>query len=244
MQVVVPEPVSGLEPSGRFISGDKRAYLCFSGLRLLSRLSCSVASRQLRFETTSSTPCSERALTKKCLVRGWKFASSVSALASTVSRSFHRPCRTSNCRFEPPRVFARLIRLNHFAVTGPKNRVSTIGSTRATPGPANLRRKVGLVVMRLPRFRHGFARSRHSLTPTASGLMTVRPPRQRRYSSESQPSQRKREMGSAIVCDMGRSQATTAEVHNYRQRLACRRLRPERNRRCSQAMGASRPSVR
>ena len=77
---------------------------------------------------------------------------------------------------------------------------------------------VAFVFVRPPRCRHGFARSRHALmTPTASGLMTARPPRQRRSSSESP---RERKMGSAIVCGMGRCRATTAEVHNHRQRMS------------------------
>ena len=70
------------------------------------------------------------------------------------------------------------------AVTGLENGVGTIGSASATPGRANLRRKVGFVFVRPARCRHGFARSRHALTPTASGLMTARPSRQRRSSSE------------------------------------------------------------
>ena len=105
----------------------------------------------------------------------------------------------------------------HAATIGVENRVSTIGSASATPGRANLRRMVAFVFVRPPRCRHGFARSRHALTPTASGLMTARPPRQRRSSSESP---RERKMGSAIVCGMGRCRATTAEVHNHRQRMS------------------------
>ena len=101
---------------------------------------------------------------------------------------------------------------------GLENRVGTIGSASATPpGRANLRRMVAFVFVRPPRCRHGFARSRHALTPTASGLMTARPPRQRRSSSESP---RERKMGSAIVCGMGRCRAATAEVHNHRQRMS------------------------
>ena len=107
---------------------------------------------------------------------------------------------------EPPRVLRRLIRLSHAAITGLENRVSKIGSASATPGRANLRWKVAFVFVRPARCRHGFARSRHALTATAFGLITTRPPRRRRSSSESQ---RERAIGTAIVCGMGRSRATT-----------------------------------
>ena len=81
-----------------------------------------------------------------------------------------RPNRRVN-RFR--RSLRRLFPLSHLAVTGLENRVSMIGSASGTPGRANLRTKVAFVVMQPPRCRHGFARSRHSSTPTASGLMTA-----------------------------------------------------------------------
>ena len=94
-------------------------------------------------------------------------------------------------------------------VTGLENRVSTLGSASATPGRANLRTKIAFVFVRPARCRHGFAPSRHALTPTASGLMTARAPRQRRSSSESP---RKREMGSAIVCGTQRTGAPSTRA--------------------------------
>ena len=116
---------------------------------------------------------------------------------------------------EPFRVYRRLVSVS-LAVTGVEIGVSTIGSATATPGRAHLRTNVPVVVMRCPRCRHGFAGSLHTSTPTASGLMTTRPRRQRRSSSESQ---RER----AIVCGMGGSRATTAEIHNLRRRMSRRR---------------------
>ena len=48
-----------------------------------------------------------------------------------------------------------------------------IGFPSGTPTHANLRRKVEFVVMKRARYRHGFDRIRHALTPAASGLMTA-----------------------------------------------------------------------
>ena len=80
---------------------------------------------------------------------------------------------------EPVWEFAGLIRSIHFTAIGLENGVYTIGPANPTLQTADLRRMIAFVVMRAPRRRHGFVRSRHALTPNAFGLMTRCSPRQR-----------------------------------------------------------------
>ena len=107
---------------------------------------------------------------------------------------------TDRSSLEVPTYISRSPISVSLATTGAENRVGTIGSASATPGRANLRRMVAFVFVRPAHCRHGLARSHHALTPTAFGLMTARPSRHRRSSSECQ---RERDLGSAIVFAMG-----------------------------------------
>ena len=107
-----------------------------------------------------------------------------------------------------------IMRLGYLVPNGVENRVGTIGSASATPGEANLRPRIDFVVTRPPRRRHGFARGRHALTPTAFGLMTAPPPRRRRPSSESQ---REHELGDNHGC-FDTAQAALAELRHDAQR--------------------------
>ena len=118
--------------------------------------------------------------------RRWALTSVVGAgsSAASASASLNSPNCPSGSFSEPPRVLRRFIRLSHPIVTGLENRISTIGFASATPGHADLRRKVAFVVMQPPRCRHGFAPIRLRLIPAASGLMT----RRRRCPTVTQPS--------------------------------------------------------
>ena len=71
------------------------------------------------------------------------------------------------------RIYLSETGFSDLGVTGVENRIGVIGFASATPTHVNLRRKVAFVVIQPPRCRHGFARSRHALTPAASGLMTA-----------------------------------------------------------------------
>ena len=65
--------------------------------------------------------------------------------------------------------------MSHVAVAGVENRVDGICIASSTPGCANLRTKVAVVVMRPSGCRRGFAESLHTSTATAPGLMTAPP---------------------------------------------------------------------
>ena len=88
---------------------------------------------------------------------------------------------------EPLRVY-RTMGCVRLVASGLENGLSANLAASTTPVRANLRRKVAFVFVRPARCRHGFARSRQALTPTAFGLMTARPSRQPRSSSECQRS--------------------------------------------------------
>ena len=109
----------------------------------------------------------------------------------------------------PSQIVQRRSQLSHAAATGVEKRVGTIGAARATPERAELRRKVAIVVGGPRCRRHGFVRRRRSLTPTVSGLMTVRIPRQRRPSSKGQ---RERISRDGMLRSTSHSRAPTAGV--------------------------------
>lgn len=75
-------------------------------------------------------------------------------------------------RGEPPRVFARLVRLNHVAVTGLESRVAGLRAADVATSDAGTRLTFAGFIACIVAARHSCAPIRLSLISSALGLVT------------------------------------------------------------------------